>query len=292
MKNLESKKFSVFYDAEGSELESHRIDARQLGESILGMSEVISQADKIINGETSTIQLLVEGPKAGSLGIQFEAIELAEAGLNVLRLIGILGVGQAISSVISLVKQIDDKPILEIEKKQNSTTSKIILKDGGEIEAPTKIAELVADATIRRGLNKIISKPLEGKIKPVFKIVSDDNVVEHLTNEQTQAFQPLPRGSLIETETYMEDRDVKFDQVNFNKKTGWKIIYDGLPKAVRIEDETFLEKVNENRAAFSKEDLFSVRLEVSRKVNKGKVSKSLVLKEVLRHRAAKERKLV
>ena len=81
-------RFSVYYDTE--ETEDHSMDARDLILGIEGLADAITQADKLLNGEESSIEIKVNAPSPGSLGLPVEVLHYLSDSKNVLEIIGLL----------------------------------------------------------------------------------------------------------------------------------------------------------------------------------------------------------
>lgn len=286
--------FSIFYDAKDDSLENHAINARQLGESITSMAELIELSDKILNGESSEIKLNVVAKKAGSFGVEFEMLQLLDGAVDVLKYLGLTIAGSSIlgGGLFSLASRLNKKKILAtVNHKRDGTTT--LQVDGEEVTVDENLAKLVVNPVVRASLNKVVQQPLEGRVNPVFRVEANGQNVVLLEGLATSQYDPLPRFSLVETEVDEKEINVRFTQVNFDGQTGWKVDWNGKSRAVKLEDDEFIQKVRANQEKFSKDDLFVVRLEEKKtKSALGGEKSSLKIKKVLRHRANQERKLI
>ena len=294
-KNEESQKFTLFYDAKKSELNKHKIDAYTLGTSILELSKMIYEADRIINSNEKSIDLLVTAPiKKGSVAIEFVANFLNSGGLDVLKYLGLTAASSSIlgGSAISVTQKIREKRVLSIETNSNSNIAKIKLDDE-TIECDQTVAELVTNPKIRKAMSDVISQPLLNKQDPIFRVEVDNEETLRLTNDHILNIRPLNKKSFNSLElTQTITTNVKLTQINFKSKNGWKMVYDDEEKNVTIEDESFLERINDNALAFKEGDMFKVELNIVEKSTANSKRTQYIIKRVLRHRASKERKLV
>lgn len=294
-KNEESKKFTIFYDAKKSELSQHKIDAYTLGTSILELSKMIYEADRVINSSQKSIDLLVTAPiKKGSVAIEFVANFLNSGGLDVLKYLGLTAASSSIlgGSAITVAQKIRERRVLSINTNSDSNIATIKLDDE-TIECEQTVAELVTNPKIRKAMNDVISQPLLNKENPIFRVEVDNVETLRLTNENILNIRPLNKNSfnsqeLIQTIT----TNVKLTQINFKSKNGWKMVYEDEEKNVTIEDESFLERINHNALAFKEGDMFKVELYIVEKNTANSKRTHYIIKRVLRHRASKERKLV
>lgn len=289
-----TQNFSIFYDADNDSLNEHSINARQIGEAITGMAELVEQSDKILNGENSEIKLNVVAKKAGSFGVEFEVFQVLNHAVDVLKYLGLSAAGGALlgGPVFSLARRLNKRKIVGTvtHKKDGTTTLKL---DDENIIVDENVAKLVINPLIRSALNKVVQKPLEGRSNPVFKLEHDGVEIVRLEGEDTAKYEPLPRHSLVETEVDEKEVNVRFTQVNFDAQTGWKIDWNGESKGVKLEDQAFIERVSSNQAKFSKDDLFVVKLQV-KKTSSALAGEKTTLKitKVIRHRVEKNRKLI
>lgn len=288
-----NKTFSISYDAINSEFTDHSIDAFQLAESIHSVAEMIDKADKVLNGEHSTVKVMVNAPaKEGSLCVDFETVQLVQNAVDVVKTLGLAGFSAATfgGTALSLVNQLQRKKVLEVEEDVNNNSAVITLKDE-VINCSRDVAKLVTDPTIRAAMHKLIDKPLYGKDSPIFKIKSGEEVVE-IEGEEISTFTPLQARTLVKSENETVERNISFTQVNFSGPTGWKMSYHGETPSVRMEDEAFLTRVKGSQAKFSKDDLFVVKMDVIRTESPRGNTTRYIIKEVLRHRPADGKKIM
>lgn len=291
---VDSKKFTIFYDAKESNYEKHKIDAYTLGTSILELSKMLNTADKIINRE-KTIDLLVTAPvKEGSVAVQFVVDFLNNGGVDVLKYLGLTAASATIASgpALAVAQRIKDKRVIGVTTTTNSNVATIEL-DGEIIECDKTVAELVTNPTIRQAMNEVITQPLLGKEEPIFRVEIDDIETLRLTNQDVLNFKPLTKDSLVSEEVKeIITTNVKLTQINFTSKNGWKMIYDEEEKSVTINDQSFLNRIQDNALGFKEGDMFEVELEIVQKNTAKSKRTQYIISRVIRHRASEDRKLV
>ncbi len=291
---LEVKKFSVHYGAaKGSDFDKHKMNAYDLGMSILEFAKMVKRADDLIN-EKRTLELEVIAPaKPGSLIIEFALLIKSSGALEVMKYLGISAASATIigGSALGIAKRLKDKPILGINTEVGSNESTILL-DGEEIVADKTVAMLVSDTIIRQSMNEIISQPLNDESEPTFKIEVDGQEIISLKGEETQDFTPLPKKSLSSEKVEHIITNVPITQVNFGSNRGWKMLYDGKEKAVRMDDNSFMSRVDHSEKSFTKGDMFEVALSIISKQTASSSRTEYVITRVIRHRASSDRKLI
>ncbi|WP_334325318.1 hypothetical protein [Gilliamella apicola] len=293
--NEKSQKFTIYYDAKKSELSKHKIDAYALGSSILEMSKMIYEADRVINSTEKTIDLLVTAPvKKGSVAIEFVANFLNNGGMDVLKYIGLTAASSSIvgGSAIAVSQIIRDKKVLSIDSYSDSDEVEIKLNNE-TIKCDKTVAELVTNPKIRKAMSEVIAQPLINKEEPVFRIEVNNVETLRLTNENIVNIRPLNKDSFNSQESVKTlTTNVKLTQINFKSKNGWKMVYENEEKNVTIQDESFFERISHNALAFKEGDIFKVELTIEEKNTANSKRTKYIIKKVLRHRASKERKLV
>ncbi|HBR1847301.1 TPA: hypothetical protein L9M49_004259, partial [Klebsiella quasipneumoniae subsp. quasipneumoniae] len=166
----EVTRFSVHYGAaEGSDLDKHKMNAYDLGMSIVEFAKMVNRADDIINNQ-STLELEVTAPaKAGSLIIEFALLIKSSGALDVMKYLGISAASATIAggSALGIAKKLKDKRIIGINTETGSEEATILL-DGEEIVANKTVARLVADPVIRQAMNEVITQPLNSESEPTF----------------------------------------------------------------------------------------------------------------------------
>lgn len=290
MTNKIKQIFKISYDT--TETADHTIDAVLLGNAIVNTANVLKHTDKMLNGEDSTIDLEVKANSEGSFVIEF-VTWLNESGVNPLALLGFAAGPIGVKSLMAVLGEVNARPVKAIVDIGKGI-SKLVLKDGSEIEADSNIARLVVDRTFRKDLENVVKAPLEGAKdgKLIFKDATDTQVSLFI-EEQVNDFKAPARELVEEVKEEIANIELRFVKVNFNGSTGWTAqLTNGDEISVKMKDDSFLARIDENKRV-SKGDLFVVRLKTITTFKTGlspKTTREVV--RVERHRAAKEDKLI
>ena len=291
---VETKKFSIFYDAENSEFGVHKMNAYELGTSILEIAKMVYKADELLNGNEKSIELQVTAPaREGSFAIDFLLKIIDKKSINVLKYLGFSDESSKIKfgDALTVARALRGERIISVVTETGSDIAKIELDDR-VVECDKFVATLVANDTIRKGMNEVITQPLSGKSAPVFRIEVNDKEIVRLEGEPTQEFTPLPRNSLSHSTSKTLIANVSITQINFEGPTGWKMLYDGKERAVKMEDNSFMTRVKDNAKSFTKGDMFEVQLEIVEKMTSKSERTQYIITNVIRHRALAERKII
>jgi len=266
-KQLSEKKFTISYDAKESSLSDHEISAKDLGEAILGMHNLIEETAKIISNGSADVALKVTTPaKEGSVEVVFALLADPATALKVLSILGFAtpAISFVGGSLVELVQQIKGKKITSVTIEGDSPIAEVMTTDG-PIKADKNLAKLITNNKIRDALHKVIQAPLTGKKDAKFKVLESTNQpVISIQSENVDDFSRLPKGTLEEVTVTTEIVRGSFAQINFESKKGWRIRkHDGTEFPVTVKDREFLDKVNRNQKAFQKEDNYNITIETT-----------------------------
>lgn len=290
-------KFVISYNSTDSYLADHEINAKELGEAILGMHNLIEESAKIISSGSADVELKVTTPvQEGSVEVVFALLAQPEVALKILAVIGFAAQGRAIgkAAMIELVKKIGSKKITSITIDGDSDDAKIHIEGGDTIIADKSVARLVANKRAREGLHKVIQAPLIGKPDATFKVLDEhQEPLAYVDTADIIEYKPLPAGTLEEVSVERQKLNVSFSQINFDSTKGWRIKNkDSEEFPVTMKDQEFLNKVKENKQEFRKDDLYEIDLETTTTSRPTRSTIERVVIEVTRHWASGDRRQV
>lgn len=264
---LSERKFTISYDAKESSLSDHEISAKDLGEAILGMHNLIEETAKVISNGSADVMLKVTTPvQEGSVEVVFALLADPATALKVLSILGFAAPAVAFAggSLVELVQQIKGKKITSVTIEGDSQTAEVQTTDG-LIKADRNLAKLITNNKIRDALHKVIQAPLTGKTDAQFKVIESDNkTIVSIKEKEVDDFSRLPKGTLEQVSVSKEVIRGLFAQINFESAKGWRIRkHDGTEFAVTVKDKDFLERVYQNQKAFQKDDNYNITLETT-----------------------------
>lgn len=277
----------------------HQIDARILGNAITSLCDIIEQSDKILNGEASTVQVNVKAHQEGSFEVVVSVAQAA-SNINVLDVLGIskeaaaVAAGAGIGTVLGALQWLRGRKLAEVSVNEKTGTAKLVTKDNDEIECPETVHKVLSSKTVRNGFDELIYKPLASEGISSFSVEKNDHPVVTIDENEKKSFKST--RSLQKEERLIEvlTANVHISCVNFLAKSGWKMILpNGDEVAAVMNDQSFIERINLNKATFSKDDLFVVEYTQSQLVTGEKLGRPRYeIERVIRHRAAGDRKIV
>lgn len=274
--------FELVY--EGGKAEQHKIDADVLGQSLLAFSELIREANELLNGSSSEISIEVTAQKEGSFETWFSIAQIG-GSLNVAEVLGIAGGSVFSGGLVAVLQKLKGRKVHDVvidERSQN------LVIDGEVIESSEEVNTLLHSNTVRKGLSHIFHSPVSREVTAKLYTENKAEQVLEVGFEQINYFrnqQVAIKEDSIET----VKKYIRIAAINFaTPKSGWKMILpdDVEAVAVKIADEAFWKKVQTSSTRFSIDDLFYVELAIKTTDNGLTERKSYTITKVIAHSPA------
>lgn len=291
-----SQRFHIVYD--GSALDTHVMDVRDLAPAMLAINDLLTNANKEINGDKLKVELKVKANfKQGSFGIEFiehlhwvsqvkhlllsDAVTAAANASGLIGLIGLFGGG-----VIALYKKLKGEPPLKIEENLNG--AKVFYSETEYMEVSKEVLRLYRNKTIASDLKKML-EPLDKDGIDSFYVVKDDdkeNVALFISSDE------VPYFKFQDTEDDLGENIsisyLQIDSLTFREKNKWKFAYGDTTISASILDDLFLQNIDNGEIRFGKGDLLKVKLRTSQKFSHGKLKIDYEIIEVLEHKIVRQ----
>ncbi|WP_312536275.1 hypothetical protein [Acinetobacter variabilis] len=294
-----SEKFHVVYD--GKALEEHLMDVRDLAPAMMAISDLLTHANKEINGDKLEIQLNVKANfKTGCFGIEFvehlswvnqikdmlagpTATALANAS-GILSLVGFFG--GATVGVIQIYKKLKGKPPVRIE--ETTDNAKVFYSETEYLEVDKRALRLYRSKVIASDIEKML-EPLSKDGIDSFYVVRemlDENVELFIDKEEVEYFKFQDIDDHLSesiTETFLQ-----IESISFKEKNKWRFNNGGSTINASISDEAFLQKIDSGLLRFGKGDLLKVKLKTIQFLAHTKLKTEFEVVEVIEHKTTKQ----
>lgn len=286
--------FILTYD--GPALAGHEMNVRDLAPAMLAVGEAFEGMNALFNGKSAQLAVNVRAHQPGCFKVAFDIVQMAKdvtpmltgpgivAANNLLQLlIGVGTVGGASSvGLIWLIRKLKGQSPDRIEKL---TPGLFRLFIGDQVyEVPTELLQAYQDLRIRRAVEGFVAKPLR---KPGIShvLIEDGSHSERIDENEAEYFAaPEPDVDIVVDDTRRAAftiRDLSFDEEGF-----WKLFDGSNPVKVRIEDEQFLARIENDDIRFAKHDVLVCLVHfVQRRTGRGLENEHTVI-EVIEHIAA------
>ena len=286
--------FTLTY--EGPAVDNHEMNVRDLAPAMLAVGEAFEGLNALFNGKSAQLAVNVRAHQPACFKVAFDIVQVAKdatpmltgpgivAANNLLQLL--IGAGTVAGTttwgLIRLIRATRGKRPERVEKLTPGLFRLFI--DDEVYEVPLDLLEAYQDLRVRRAVEGFITKPLR---KPGMNRVSLADGARSETIDKSEAeyfIAPEPDSDIVIDDTRRAAftiRDLSFDEEGF-----WRL-YDGSnPVKVRIEDERFLARIENDDIRFAKHDVLVCLIHfVQRRTGRGLENEHTVI-EVVEHIAA------
>jgi len=293
-----TEKFHVIYDGEA--LDEHLMDVRDLAPAMMAISDLLTHANQVINGDKVKIQLKVKANfKAGSFGLEFveymtwanhiKDFLLGPGATAISNASGILSFIGFFSSttfgLIQLYKYLKGKPPVKVEVSDSK--AKVFYTETEYVEIDERTLKLYRNRTIAADLEKVLEPLTKDGIDTLY-VVKDDNKKEPELVIQKQDIE------YFKYQEVQEDENVTYSQafvtivsVTFKEKNKWKFSNGNLIFSAKVTDEYYLNRINSGELRFGKGDILKVKLKSTQTIAHNTLKTEYEVVEVLEHQVVK-----
>ncbi|WP_342371398.1 hypothetical protein [Acinetobacter sp. D009] len=294
-----SEKFHVVYD--GKALEEHLMDVRDLAPAMMAISDLLTHANKEINGDKLEIQLNVKANfKTGCFGIEFVehlswvnqikdllAGPTATALANASGILGLVGFfGGTTAGVIQIYKKLKGNPPVKIEETDGNT--KVFYSETEYLEVDKRALRLYRSKVIASDIEKMLEPLSKDGIDSfyVVKEMNDENIELFIDKKEIEYFKFQDIDDHLSesiTETFLQ-----IESISFKEKNKWRFNNGGSTINASISDEAFLQKIDSGLLRFGKGDLLKVKLKTIQFLAHTKLKTEFEVIEVIEHKTTQQ----
>ena len=284
--------FKIIYD--GAALKTHSMDVRSLAPALLAFGNLFDEANRVLNGNKTSIKLQVKATAPGSFDILFLLDQSVASQITsflsgdkvtaVTNLIALIGFGTATGfTFLALVRRLKGQRPSKITDLKNGQIQIEFGEDSFVV--PVELMRLYQDIGVRKATEEILA-PLKNDGIDTFKVIDANSVIIETIIKEEIIFYDLPELKdevILETE---HEAAYSIVALAFKEDNKWRL-YDGSGTiSVTVSDEDFRYKVDNNLIAFSKGDILICKVKtIQYRTNSGLKTEYEVLK-VKEHRPA------
>lgn len=253
------------------------MDVQDLGPALMALGSLVNAANKVLNNDNSTIAVKVNADfKKGSFEIDLQLVRtivdqlqsLFISNISLEELMAYIGLGVGVKeivggpSLIDLIKWVKNGLITKAIKHNNGTVT--LTSESDSITVNANVVNIYQSVAVRESLDKVIAPTRRDGIDS-FEVrdYKDKAVLQHVNKEDADSFtfDADKIGKVVEkTEIKESDEWVNILNVSF-EDLKWRFRSDENKFYAKIDDEAFLEKVQDGKLSFSNGDMLKIRLE-------------------------------
>jgi hypothetical protein len=286
----ETVHFQVTYD--GLALDAHEMDINDLAPSLLALSDLIKQANKVLNSQTNaSVAVKIKGSfQAGSFGLEVgvhqSALDffnlfnqpLVTGALNLLTLLGFVGVGG--KGLLEVLKWLKNRPIQHVEKIDDKTIVLHVKDDSLPISHP--VLQLLVNMEIRKSVEKLLA-PL--RVQGISTFYTQFKQTQAITIDHSElAYFEAPLLPEEVIEDFESVTTLQIVNVAFQESGKWRFTDGAGSFYAVVKDGLFIERVQNSTENFAKDDLLKVRLRRIQYETETGIKTDHEILEVLEHR--------
>ncbi|MPZ43026.1 MAG: hypothetical protein GEV05_06435 [Betaproteobacteria bacterium] len=289
-------RFSIVYD--GEDVAEGAIDAKDLAPALLALAELFDEAHDLALPPEVQIRLRVRaGFEQGSFEVSLELATFyqqivslfgsseASAWANLFQILGISGVLGTGFGLFQLIKHGRGRRTTSVTVEHTERVKITFEGDAEPVSVDRRVWELFKNLRARKAVERIV-EPLKSRGIDLFKVRHKGKDTVEVTRDDFPAF-VAPTEHEGETISVTDTR-VTIVAPSFEEENKWRVSDGSRTIYVAIEDEAFMHAVQSGEAAFRKNDILHVKLQIRQWIELGKLKAIYSIVQVIRHERGPE----
>jgi len=283
--------FILTYD--GPALESHEMNVRDLAPAMLAVGEAFEGLNALLNGKSAQLAVNVRAHQPGCFKVAFDIVQVAKdltpvltgpgivAANNLLQLmigVGTVAVGTT-GGLIWLIRKLKGRTPERVERLTPGVFR--LFLDDQIYEVPVELLEAYQDLRIRKAVEGFVTKPLR---KPgISEVVLEDGTRSERVHETEADYfvAPEPASDIVVDDTRRAAFTIR--DLSFDEDGCWRLFDGSNPVKVKIEDQRFLDRIENDDIRFAKHDVLVCMVHfVQKRTGRGLENEHTVI-EVIEH---------
>jgi len=259
------------------------MDSYQVATNIIAFSDFLGVVAKYVYGEKIELKTEIQGIRGESFDIDFW---LGIAALTV-QSATLLGAPLGFKEYFSLIKEaigvwlhLKGSTPKQITPQSNNKI-KIQNQDGSFIYANNSVINIITDTKGGKAAEQFISKPLNAGISQLSIKSSKLKDMAVIKKEEAPYFKQIGVETSL-TDTIVEMR-LQIQSLTFKEGNKWQFFDGQNTFYADIQDEKFLEKVNQRAELFGKGDTLFVKMRIKQSSTMNSLTIERTIVEVIRH---------
>ncbi|MBI4634023.1 MAG: hypothetical protein HY742_09055 [Deltaproteobacteria bacterium] len=293
----ETYQFALKYD--GESFRTHEMDARDLAPALIGLCDLVDEANRTLNAGRSRIDIKVRTLRDGSFQIDVTLIQsIVDQTVDLLSgksvtaliaLVTLLGLGRgAYIGLIELIRRLKGLAPRAV-KDLGEGKVEILLEDGQALQIHKETLIVYQSRKAREAAHRVV-KPLEREGVDTVDILHNTEIIQRVTKDEAKYFEPI-----FEETRRVTDRHTRLSiqALWFRGDNKWRFMERDSPISATIDDQAFIERILKEDEPFQPSDQLEVVLQQTETTTpQGDLKVEYSVKEVLNHiRVPKQQRL-
>lgn len=246
----------------GESLQDGTIDVRDLAPALLAIGQLFEEANRVLNGDSASVQVTVKATDRGSFEVTLEVIQRLAKQLSTLlgpeplqtatALKELLGFGSAATGLLWLIKKLRGGPAKALPSAKKGH---IRIEIEGEIlEISEQLGALYEQIPVRIAASKML-EPLRREGIEKFETRDDGEPVQTIEKRELPLYEPPTSSEAAEVLPECSwEQAYTIISVTFKDENKWRLSDGSNSLNATITDRDFLRDVDEGRVSFTKGD--------------------------------------
>ncbi len=288
----QKEEFQIIYD--GSALENNEIDIRDLAPALLAVGDLLEEANKVLYGDLATVNVNVKGSfKTGcfqvdltlaqTLASQLTTLITSQEAVAVTQILSITGFNALNGfGLIPFIKWVKNRPIKKITRIGEGKSTVEIDDEKKEVE--DKVIDLYRNIKARKSVETIIFQPLQKPGVDEFAVKHGESITKVIDSEKEFFKTPDAQDELLDDQII--ETNLQAITISFTEGNKWKLTDGNVSFYATVKDQGFLDRVQQNKESFAKDDILKVKLRKKQWISDGGMKTDYEIEEILSHRPA------
>ena len=288
----QKEEFQIIYD--GSALENNEMDIRDLAPALLAVGDLLEEANKVLYGDLATVNVNVKGSfKTGcfqvdltlaqTLASQLTTLITSQEAVAVTQILSITGFNALNGfGLIPFIKWVKNRPIKKITRIGEGKSTVEIDDEKKEVE--DKVIDLYRNIKARKSVETIIFQPLQKPGVDEFAVKHGESITKVIDSEKEFFKTPDAQDELLDDQII--ETNLQAITISFTEGNKWKLTDGNVSFYATVKDQGFLDRVQQNKESFAKDDILKVKLRKKQWISDGGMKTDYEIEEILSHRPA------
>ena len=287
---MSKAQFSLAF--EGPAIEDGSMSVNDLAPALLAVKDLFSDANKVLNGRETPVNLYVQASSQGSFEISLQLTQgfvetimtLARQDHDAAALVDVVFGSDGTVGVIAMIRWLKGRKTEDVRRVETEDGDFVLQREDGErLPVPRAVLTAGTDTGVRRGISRAYVGVLDAEGIDSVTAKGDRGILLEVTKDEREYLrEPELEGTTVTDDT----REMAFtlSSPSFVRGNKWRLSDGASTIYASIEDEDFNRKVQTRSITFGMGDVLRCRTRVRQYVSdEGRLRVEYTVEKVLAH---------